>query len=76
MAKNKTRNQIIVGISMVPRVRMLTAKEQEQFIKTHPTLKLPTFSLEEVRRVTDSLEEMGQMTDPRTISVATDLSAK
>ena len=69
MAKEETRDQIIVRISVengVPRVRPLTVKEQEQFIKTHPTLKLPTFSL----------EEMNQIVDPRTISVVTDPSAK
>jgi hypothetical protein len=32
----------------VPRVRQCTAEEQEEFLRTHPNVKLPTYSLEEV----------------------------
>jgi hypothetical protein len=58
MSKDKNRHQIIVRISIensVPRVRPLTAREQEQFLKTHPNVQLPTFSPEEVMR---GLEEL------------------
>lgn len=84
MAKDKARDQIIVRISMengVPRIRPLTAKEQKQFLKTHPNLKLPTFSLAEMQEGLKELEKQlgmthpksssfqNRMTDPRTISV-------
>jgi len=79
MAKKKNRDQIIVRISMengVPRVRPLTAKEQKQFIKTHPKSKLPTFSLSDVNQGMTNLEQMAQIMDPRTISVVNDPSAR
>src|SRR5262249_54382093 len=71
MAKHKTRDQIIVRISLengVPREQPLTAKEQRQFTKTHPNLKLPTFTLEEINRIA--------MSDPSTISVVDEPSAR
>ena len=58
MAKDKSRHQVMVGISIVnglPRIRPLTAKEQKRFLKTHPNVRLPTFSLEEIKR---GLEEL------------------
>jgi hypothetical protein len=61
MAQKMNKNQIIARISMVngvPRVRLLTAKEQRQFIKTHPNLQLPTFSLEDVNQGLTMLEAM------------------
>ena len=79
MAKDKNRHQVMVGISIengVPRIRPLSAKEQRRFLKTHPNVRLPTFSLDEVRR---GLEELvlthatspspeGRVIDPTTIS--------
>jgi hypothetical protein len=78
MAKGNARDQIIVRISMVngvPSVRPLTEKEQRQFIKTHPKSKLPVISLEKLSRLADSLEDMTQIVDPSTISVANAPSA-
>ena len=48
MARKKSKNQVVVGISMengIPRVRRLTAEEEKVFHKKHPNAKLPTFSL-------------------------------
>jgi hypothetical protein len=65
-------DQIIVRISIdengVPRVYPLTAKDQKQFLKTHPKLKLPTFTVEEINRIA--------LTDPTTISLVNDPSAR
>ena len=58
MAKDKKRHQVMVGISIengVPRIRPLSAKEQKRFLKTHPNVRLPTFSLDEIKR---GLEEL------------------
>jgi hypothetical protein len=68
----------------VPRVRQCTAAEEEEFLRTHPNVKLPTFTVEEINRLAlRGLEELekqvgttqpkspspgGQMTDPRTTS--------
>ena len=52
MAKDKNKNQVMVGIRIengVPRIRPLSAKEQKRFLKSHPNVRLPTFSLDEVR---------------------------
>ena len=76
MAKEETRDQIMVRISIengVPRVTPLTAEEQRQFIKTHPKLKLPTFSVQEI---VDGLQELNRMIDPSMISVVNDPSAR
>ena len=35
----------------VPRVRACTVQEQEEFLRTHPNVKLPTYSVEEVNRL-------------------------
>jgi hypothetical protein len=91
MAREKNRGQVILRISMengVPRVRPLTAREQEQFTKAHPKAKLPTFSPEEIRRGPEEIEkELGTthprsqspanlITHPMTISVVNDHSAR
>jgi hypothetical protein len=91
MAKKKAKDQIIVRISMengVPQVRPLTADEQRQFIKTHPNLKLPTFSPEDIERGLEELEKQfatthpksqlleNHITDPRSINLVTNPSAK
>lgn len=88
MAKD---NQIIVRISMengVPQVTPLTAQEQRQFIKTHPNLKLPTFSPEDIERGLEELEKQfatthpklqspeSHITDPRSISLVNAPSAR
>lgn len=68
----------------VPRVRQCTAEEEEEFLRTHPNVILPTFSVEEVNRLAlRGLEELekqfgtthpksqspgDQTTDPRTTS--------
>ena len=84
MAKDKNRHQVMVGISIengVPRIRPLSAKEQRRFLKTHPNVRLPTFSLDEIKR---GLEELvlthatspspeNQLTDP---SMTSDPSAR
>ena len=64
-------DQIIMRIDVengVPRVRPLTAEEQKQFTKTHPGLKLPTFTVDEINRIA--------MSDPKTISVVNNPSVK
>lgn len=61
MANKMNKNQVIARISMVngvPQVRPLTAEEQRQFIKTHPNLQLPTFSLTDVNQGLTMLEAM------------------
>ena len=76
MAKEETRDQIIVGISIengVPRVRPLTAEEQKQFLRTHPKSKLPTFTLQEI---VDGLQQINRMIDPSMISVVNDPSVR
>ena len=76
----------------VPRVRQCTAEEEEEFLRTHPNVILPTFSVEEVNRLAlRGLEELekqfgkthpkslslgSQMTDPSTISLVSDPSAR
>ena len=68
MAKKKNPDQVIVRVSMengVPRVRPLTTQEQRQFLKTHPTSRLPTCSLADIERMTESLEETIRTIDPR-----------
>jgi hypothetical protein len=71
MAKRENRDQVIVHISMengIPRLRQLTPNEQKQFFKTHPKSKLPTFTLDHLNRIL--------MTDPSTISLGNDPSAR
>jgi hypothetical protein len=76
----------------VPRVRQCTAVEEEEFLRTHPNVILPTFSVEEVNRLAlRGLEEIekqfgkthpkspsleNQLTDPTTISLVNGPSAK
>jgi hypothetical protein len=79
MAKDKNRHQVIVRISIdengLPRIRPLTAKEQEQFLKTHPGLKLPTYSPQEIIKglelalLPPSPFVENPPTDPSTVSV-------
>ena len=85
MAKDKSRHQVMVGISIVnglPRIRPLTAKEQKRFLKTHPNVRLPTFSPEEVIKglelamLPPSPFAENQLTDPSTISIVNDPSVK
>jgi hypothetical protein len=78
MAKAKNKGEVIVRISVedgIPRVRPLTAGEQRQFLKTHPKSKLPTYSLGEIERMVNSLEQINRITDPKTMSVVTRASA-
>jgi hypothetical protein len=76
----------------VPRVRQCTAEEEEEFLRTHPNVILPTFSVEEVNRLAlrglEELEKLfgtmhpklqsleNQLTGPRTTSPLGDLSAR
>lgn len=91
MPKKKANNKIIVRISMengVPEVRPLTAKEQRQFMKTHPNLKLPTFSPNDIKRGLEELEKEfatthpiwqspeNHITDPRSINLVNVPSAR
>jgi hypothetical protein len=61
MSQEKNKDQIIARISMengIPKVMPLSAEEQRQFIKTHPNLQLPTFSLADIQQATTILENM------------------
>jgi hypothetical protein len=76
----------------VPRVRQCTAEEEEEFLRTHPNVILPTFSVEEVNRLAlRGLEELekqfgkkhpkspspgDQITDPSAVSIVNDPSAR
>jgi hypothetical protein len=68
----------MIGISIVnglPGIRPLTAREQEQFLKAHPNVQLPTFSPEEVIKglelamLPPSPFAVNQLTDPSTLSI-------
>ena len=91
MARKKSKNQVVVGISMengIPRVRRLTAEEEKVFYKKHPNAKLPTYSLAEIRRGLAEIEkEVGTIRpqppspenlipDPSTISLVNDHSGR
>ena len=85
MARDKSRHQVMVGISIVnglPRIRPLTAKEQKRFLKTHPNVQLPTFSPQEVIKglelamLPPSPFAANQLTDPSTMSLVNDPSAR
>jgi hypothetical protein len=78
MAKDKSRHQVIVGISIVnglPRIRPFTAKEQKRFLKTYPNVQLPTFSPQEVIRglelamLPPSPSAENRIIDPSTVSI-------
>jgi hypothetical protein len=78
MAKDKSRHQVMVGISIVnglPRIRPLTAREQEQFLMAHPNVQLPTFSPQEVIKglelamLPPSPFAENQLTDPSMLSI-------
>jgi len=65
MAQKKNNDQILVRIDMengIPRVRQVTGEELKQFLKTHPKLKLPTFSLADMNRAVTTLEEINPST--------------
>ena len=85
MAKDKSRHQVMVGISIVngvPRIRPLSSKEQKRFLKTHPNVQLPTFSPQEVIKglelamLPPSPFAENQLTDPSTLSIVNDPSAR
>ena len=56
------RNKTLMRIDIengVPRVRQCTAQEQEEFLRTHPNVILPTYSVEEINRLAlRGLEEL------------------
>ena len=60
----------------VPLVRQVSGEELEQFLKRHPNLKLPTFSLADINRAITTSEDTNSLVDPRTISVVNDPSAR
>jgi hypothetical protein len=91
MARKKNKNQVMVRISMengTPRVRQLTAKEEKEFYKAHPNVRVPTYSLGDIQRGLEQIEnELGRMRpksksqetpipDPSTISILGDPSAR
>jgi hypothetical protein len=57
----------------VPRVRQCTAEEEENFLRTHPDVKLLTFSVEEINRLAlrglEELEKQFGTTHPRSPSL-------
>ena len=86
------RDETLMRISIengVPRIRQCTAQEQEEFLRTHPNVILPTYSVEEINRLAlrglaeldkqfgkmppTSSSPRNQMTDP---STTTDPSAR
>jgi hypothetical protein len=57
----------------VPRVRQCTGEEEEEFLRTHPNVILPTFSVEEVNRLAlrglEELEKLFGTTHPKSQSL-------
>lgn len=79
MAQKMNKDRVLVRIDVengIPRVRQVTGKELKQFLKTHPKLKLPTFSLADINRAVTTMEGMSQAVDPSTISVMNNPSAR
>jgi hypothetical protein len=71
MARKKSKNQVIVRISVengIPRVSQLTAKEEEEFYKKHPNVELPIYSPEDVRRGLEEVEKEVGTTHPESQS--------
>jgi hypothetical protein len=76
----------------VPRVRQCTAEEEEEFLRTHPNVILPAFTVDEINHLAlRGLEELekqfgtthpkspsaeNRITDPTTIRVVNDPSAR
>ena len=64
--KNKQQQNDRLRVS----VRTLTAKEEEQFYRTHPNFKTQILSLEDIERLVKTIP----VTDASTISVANDIA--
>ncbi len=62
MKTNKQKKNDTLRIS----IRTLTAKEEEQFYRTHPNFKTQILSIEDIERLAKTIP----VTDPGTISVA------
>ncbi len=67
--REKTEDQGILRVSIEKgaiRVRMLTAKEEKQFYRTHPNFRSQNLSVEDIERLAKTVP----ITEPGTINVA------
>ena len=60
MNQSLTKDKVLIRIDMVngvPRIRTVTGKELQRFLKTHPNAnKIPTVSLSELEKATSMME--------------------
>jgi hypothetical protein len=71
--KKKHKGQGILRVSIengVIRTQLLTPKEEQQFLRTHPNFKSQTLSVEDIERLARTV---GTPAEPSTVSVANGL---